>query len=105
MKGISRSAAVVTGFLMEEMNLNYDTALRYVRTNRPKVNPNRGFQEQLILWWSLRYNICDETGKEKPEYVTWKAENEEKLKLKAPQAGQVQQPTNPSSIDNLQLQR
>ena len=79
-KGISRSASVVIGFIMEEMNINLDTALRYVQSNRSKVKPNAGFQEQLILWWSLRYNVLDEEGKPKPEYIEWQKENAEKTK-------------------------
>ncbi|OCT53419.1 tyrosine phosphatase [Cladophialophora carrionii] len=83
-KGISRSAAVVIAFVMEEMNLNYDTAFRYVRSSRSKARPNAGFQQQLILWSTLCYNIHDEDGNEKPEYVAWKTENEEQIKKLGP---------------------
>ncbi|ETI27937.1 hypothetical protein G647_00386 [Cladophialophora carrionii CBS 160.54] len=83
-KGISRSAAVVIAFVMEEMNLNYDTAFRYVRSSRSKARPNAGFQQQLILWSTLCYNIHDEDGNEKPEYVAWRTENEERIKKLGP---------------------
>ncbi|OAL32190.1 hypothetical protein AYO20_07958 [Fonsecaea nubica] len=79
-KGISRSVAVVIGFIMEEMNLDFDTALRYVRCGRSKAKPNSGFQTQLELWGLVHYNIHDADGKEKPEYTSWKAENEEQIK-------------------------
>ncbi|KIY00517.1 uncharacterized protein Z520_04202 [Fonsecaea multimorphosa CBS 102226] len=79
-KGVSRSAAVVIAFIMEEMDLDYDTAFRYVRGGRSKAKPNSGFQKQLELWGQLRYSIHDADGKEKPEYTAWKAENEEQIK-------------------------
>lgn len=79
-KGISRSASVVIAFTMEEMELDFDTASRYVRSSRPKAKPNTGFQSQLELWNKMRFNIHDDQGKEKPEYVTWKAENEAQIK-------------------------
>ena len=111
-KGVSRSGSVMIGFIMEEMNLNYDvsilqienketgdpycfessvcpdfwiltlyqTALRYVRSSRSKIRPNSGFEQQLILWGTLRYNIHDDQGNEKPEYIAWKKENEAKIK-------------------------
>ena len=88
-KGISRSVGVVIGFVMEEMRLDYDTALRYVRSNRSKAQPNSGFQKQLELWWQLRYNIHDEEGKEKPEYLAWKTENERKATNSKPPTGQA----------------
>lgn len=79
-KGISRSASVVIAFAMEEMELDLDTAWRYVRSSRPKVKPNTGFQVQLELWNKMRFNIRDDQGKEKPEYSAWRAENEAQIK-------------------------
>lgn len=72
-QGVSRSASVVIAFVMEEMDLDYDTALRYVREGRPKINPNKGFAAQLEMWRRLQYNIRDESGEFKKEYAGFKA--------------------------------
>ncbi|KAK5303492.1 hypothetical protein LTR99_005254 [Exophiala xenobiotica] len=80
-KGVSRSASVVIGFVMEDMDLEYDTALRYVRQGRSKVKPNVGFEGQLQLWRRLEYSIYEAGGTtHKEEYVIWKANNEEAIK-------------------------
>jgi dual specificity phosphatase 12 len=75
-QGISRSASVVIAFVMEEMDLEYDTALRYVRGARAKVNPNKGFVVQLEMWRRLQYNIREENGDLKQEYADFKAAKE-----------------------------
>ncbi|KEF57816.1 uncharacterized protein A1O9_05736 [Exophiala aquamarina CBS 119918] len=72
-QGVSRSASVVTAFVMEEMDLEYDTALRYVRGRRPKVNPNKGFAVQLEMWRRLRYTIREESGDFKKEYTDFRS--------------------------------
>ncbi|KAI1611386.1 protein-tyrosine phosphatase-like protein [Exophiala viscosa] len=80
-KGVSRSASVLIGFVMEEMDWDYDTALRYVRAGRSKIRPNSGFEKQLQLWHKLRYSIYEADGKtHKEEYVIWKCNNEEQIK-------------------------
>lgn len=78
-KGVSRSGSVMIGFVMEEMDLDFDTALRYVRGGRSKVRPNSGFEKQLELWRRLRYSIYDAKGNEKEEYVAWKAQNDKEI--------------------------
>lgn len=75
-QGVSRSASVVIAFVMEEMDLEYDTALRYVRGSRPKVNPNKGFVAQLEVWRRLQYNIREENGEFKKEYLDFTAAKE-----------------------------
>ncbi|KAJ4512912.1 hypothetical protein HRR80_004812 [Exophiala dermatitidis] len=79
-KGISRSAAVIIAFVMQDMNLDYDTALRYIRTFRSKVNPNPGFKAQLELWRQWGYSIYEANGEPKEEYQIWKANNEEQIR-------------------------
>jgi hypothetical protein len=80
-KGVSRSASVLIGFVMEEMELDYDTALRYVRGARSKIRPNSGFEKQLQLWQKMRYSIYEADGKiHKEEYSIWKANNEEQVR-------------------------
>ena len=41
--GVSRSASVVTSFVMHKLGLRRDEALAFVRKSRPAVHPNDGF--------------------------------------------------------------
>ncbi|KIW16204.1 hypothetical protein PV08_06255 [Exophiala spinifera] len=83
-KGISRSASVILAFVMEDMCLDYDTALRYVRQFRPRVKPNLGFEAQLKLWHRMEYSIFEADGTtHKEEYSVWKANNEHATKALA----------------------
>lgn len=75
-QGVSRSAAIMVAFAMDEMNLDYPTALNYVRRSRPKANPNPGFVRQLELWHRLNRNVRDKEGKIKAEYAQIKAKAE-----------------------------
>jgi predicted protein tyrosine phosphatase len=79
-KGMSRSGAVVVAFAMEEMQLDYETALRFVRRGRDKVDPNNGFMKQLRLWHQLNYNIKEAADNAKEEYAAWKIGNDAELK-------------------------
>lgn len=45
--GISRSAAVVIAYVMQEQNMSYDQAFQYVSDRRCCVHPNLGFMHQL----------------------------------------------------------
>lgn len=45
--GISRSATIVIGYLMNTMNIKYKTARDYVRDKREVICPNQGFENQL----------------------------------------------------------
>lgn len=45
--GVSRSATVVIGYLMEHHNMTYDQAHQVVKTKRPCIRPNEGFVTQL----------------------------------------------------------
>jgi len=45
--GISRSAAVVLGFIMEKYRLSYENAYKLVQKRRFCINPNEGFIQQL----------------------------------------------------------
>ena len=46
--GVSRSAAVVIAYLMQEHGLSVQAAYGLVRSKRPYIKPNEGFHEQLI---------------------------------------------------------
>ncbi|XP_060585668.1 serine/threonine/tyrosine-interacting protein B-like [Ruditapes philippinarum] len=46
--GISRSAALVIGYIMEKYGLTYKNAYVYVQQRRFCINPNEGFSQQLM---------------------------------------------------------
>lgn len=75
-QGISRSSAVIIAYIMRDMNLDFDTALKFVRNRRSKIKPNVGFEKQLRLWYNMKYNIYDQDGRPKQQYLDWKSENE-----------------------------
>lgn len=83
-QGVSRSASVMIAFVMEEMDLEYDTALRYVRKGRSKVNPNPGFVAQLEMWHRLQYSIWEKNGELKEEYANFKKASEAKEAKEVP---------------------
>ncbi|XP_071441359.1 serine/threonine/tyrosine-interacting protein B-like [Hetaerina americana] len=45
--GISRSAALVLGYIMEKYGLSYENAFSYVQQRRFCISPNEGFMRQL----------------------------------------------------------
>lgn len=45
--GVSRSATIVIAYLMRFHKMEYNTALSHVKSRRPWINPNYGFQGQL----------------------------------------------------------
>jgi protein-tyrosine phosphatase len=45
--GISRSATIVSAYLMYKNNLSRNDAIDFIKSKRPIVNPNNGFKEQL----------------------------------------------------------
>ncbi|XP_023657435.1 dual specificity protein phosphatase 19 [Paramormyrops kingsleyae] len=45
--GVSRSAAIVIGYLMSREGLAFNAALALVKAARPAIRPNPGFYEQL----------------------------------------------------------
>lgn len=47
--GISRSASLVIGYLLLKFSdLSYDHIFKYIKSHRQKINPNRGFRDQLL---------------------------------------------------------
>eukprot|EP01083_Nonionella_stella_P082555 227878_1 len=46
-EGISRSAAIVIGYLMQTNKWSYDVAKEYLQKKRPNICPNASFQKQL----------------------------------------------------------
>jgi dual specificity phosphatase 12 len=45
--GVSRSASIVIAYLMRFHKMDYNVAYNYVKSKRPWINPNYGFQGQL----------------------------------------------------------
>ncbi|KAH7061885.1 dual specificity protein phosphatase 12 [Auriculariales sp. MPI-PUGE-AT-0066] len=52
--GISRSATVVTAYIIQTQGLSVQSALEFVRAKRKCVQPNAGFMEQLALWHAAK---------------------------------------------------
>ena len=55
--GKSRSAALVTAFLMAKYRLGVDEALALLKRKRSVVSPNPGFMAQLRLWEAMRCQL------------------------------------------------
>ena len=51
-QGISRSSTICISFLMKELNMTLDDAFEMVLQARPRIKPNRGFQQKLISYHS-----------------------------------------------------
>ncbi|CAG2105500.1 unnamed protein product [Medioppia subpectinata] len=59
--GISRSATIVISYLMRELRMTFAATMTLVRTGRPIISPNEGFQRQLSLyeWMGCRLDAND----------------------------------------------
>lgn len=51
--GVSRSATIITAYLMRLKGLRYKAALAMLKRVRPFVTPNDGFLEQLRLYQTM----------------------------------------------------
>ncbi|KFA74351.1 hypothetical protein S40288_06666 [Stachybotrys chartarum IBT 40288] len=88
MAGKSRSATVIIAYLLWRHPNRFDpgtarprketakdavrAALAFVRRNRPMVEPNPGFMEQLALWWEMDCPAdADEAVETHPVYQRW----------------------------------
>lgn len=58
-QGISRSATIVAAYLMWRKRETAARILTLIKNKRPKINPNEGFLDQLLVWQDARYNIWD----------------------------------------------
>lgn len=56
-RGKSRSATIVTAFIMQKYNLSFEQALARVKAKRECVNPHQGFLAQLKLYESMDYHL------------------------------------------------
>nr|XP_043618552.1 dual specificity protein phosphatase 1-like [Erigeron canadensis] len=55
--GISRSASVITAYLMRTERLSVKDALASLRQSKPSVNPNRGFLRQLAMFEEMGFKV------------------------------------------------
>ncbi|XP_041974351.1 dual specificity protein phosphatase MPK-4-like [Aricia agestis] len=55
--GVSRSAAVVIGYMMQKYGLCYEDAFTLVKSKRRFVGPNIGFVAQLRLFGHMQYTV------------------------------------------------
>ena len=54
--GISRSAAITIAYLIKYYGLNFNSALKFIKKQRNRINPNKGFMEQLKKYESMVQN-------------------------------------------------
>ncbi|XP_015785952.1 tyrosine-protein phosphatase yvh1 isoform X2 [Tetranychus urticae] len=55
--GVSRSATIVTAYLMKKKNKPAEECLEKVREKRSIIDPNEGFRKQLKLFETMGYQI------------------------------------------------
>ena len=55
--GKSRSATLVTAFIMQKYQISVEIAIQRVKSKRSSVNPNPGFMAQLRLWEAMRFRL------------------------------------------------
>lgn len=53
-RGISRSAALCVAYLMDDRDMSYDDAVSLLKRQRPSVNINQGFEDQLRTFAKTR---------------------------------------------------
>ncbi|ORY93969.1 protein-tyrosine phosphatase-like protein [Syncephalastrum racemosum] len=65
--GVSRSPTVVAAYLMHQQRIHPKQALSIIKQNRPFVNPNPGFMDQLRLYREMDF----EFDPHHPAYLAW----------------------------------
>ena len=55
--GKSRSASIVIAYLIKKLGITYDQAYQMVYEQRPIIDPNPGFVEQLVQYYENNCNI------------------------------------------------
>mmetsp|Transcript_19354 Transcript_19354/g.21532 ORF Transcript_19354/g.21532 Transcript_19354/m.21532 type:complete len:196 (-) Transcript_19354:52-639(-) len=71
--GISRSATVVSAYVMKKQSISAAKAEEHVRSRREQIMPNKGFKKQLLLYEEWGYKV-DKTSEEYKEYKAIKDE-------------------------------
>ncbi|EFJ17208.1 hypothetical protein SELMODRAFT_421263 [Selaginella moellendorffii] len=67
LQGISRSASVVTAYLMRSERLSVKDALASLRLHNEMICPNPGFMHQLELFYEMKFTA----DKASPAYSRW----------------------------------
>ncbi|CAM6105567.1 unnamed protein product [Calypogeia fissa] len=68
--GVSRSASVITAYLMRTEKLSVDDALASLREGSPHVCPNEGFMEQLKMFEDMGFKVDRDSPIYKQFHVT-----------------------------------
>ena len=55
--GISRSAAIIIAYLIKYYGFNVNSALKFIKQQRDRINPNKGFIEQLFKYENIVQNM------------------------------------------------
>lgn len=58
--GVSRSATLVTCFLMKKYKITFDEALGRIKARRGCVGPNSGFLQQLYLFQNMEWKLAED---------------------------------------------
>jgi dual specificity phosphatase 12 len=72
--GISRSATIVTAYLMQRLNIGVEEALERIQEIR-NVNPNSGFREQLQVYLDCNFVA----NPSKASYRHWRLRQDARL--------------------------
>jgi protein-tyrosine phosphatase len=69
--GVSRSASIVIGYLMQKNQWKFSEALNEVRKKRKIVNPNYGFRNQLEMFEAMNWNLEGNSDAHKAFHAKW----------------------------------
>jgi dual specificity phosphatase 12 len=75
--GVSRSATVLSAFLMQSRKMSSSQALEFIRKRRACVRPNYGFLKQLDAFTQCNYHPSLENS----AYISWKRRQEQDVTL------------------------
>ena len=52
--GKSRSVSIIAAYLIRYKNMTTDEALRFIKSKRTQINPNKGYIDQLIIFEGMK---------------------------------------------------
>jgi hypothetical protein len=62
---------------MKHEKMSYEAARRHVQIRRPKIEPNNGFTQQLLVWNAIKDDW--EKREDNPEYRYWQTTRSMKI--------------------------
>jgi hypothetical protein len=65
---------------MRAQKKDRDPILHFVKSKRPRVQPNPGFWTQLGIWENCGFDVYDGEGREKRVYREWKEGAEREMR-------------------------